>query len=91
MQFVECNARALGIARSMGRLVTRLGQLVARRSETQIAKFGLASKFVAVVECASAFGYLRPGKSLWIFGGDSFGVRPPGAALARNAAVPGKR
>jgi hypothetical protein len=67
----------------MGQLVTRLGQLVAWHSETQIAKIGFASKFVAGVECASVFGNLRLARVSGFLEGILFGVRPPGAALAR--------
>jgi Fe2+ transport system protein B len=40
MQFGKCNARAFWMARFVGQLVTRLGQLVVKHSETQIAEIG---------------------------------------------------
>ena len=42
MQFGKCNARAFCIARFVGQLVTRMGQLVLKHSETQIAEIGFA-------------------------------------------------
>jgi hypothetical protein len=67
MQFGRCNARAFCGERFVGQLVTNLGQLVVKHSETQIAEIGFWLSSVAVAECASAFAHARFAKSLWIF------------------------
>ena len=50
MQFVKCNARAFCIARFVGQLVTRVGQLVLKHAETQIAENGFARKLIGVAQ-----------------------------------------